>query len=130
MAELKPTRIKPDTSLFDTTIVVWEDITSAADTAAPIALGDHADKCVQILDTAGTGNILIQGSNDPRVLSDPVNADWVTCKNTADADMTFAAATPTAGFGTIRDNFYFIKFAMSGGTVTGGRVAINMKRHK
>lgn len=128
MAALTATRLKPDTSLYETTVVRWDEITSASDTVAAIAMGDHADKCVHVYGGAGTGNIVIQGSNDPRVLSDPNNAVWVTAKNTADADMSFAAAT--GGFGTIRDNFYFIRFAMSGGTVTAGRVAISAKRHK
>lgn len=124
MAELTFTNLQPVEGLFNTILAHYPVITSS-DTHKPWAAGDYSDKSAHIFGGAGAGNIIVQGSNDPRVVSDPGSAVWVTCKDTADADMSYAAAT--GGRGTIRDNFYFNRVSTSG-AVTAGQAAFCGRR--
>lgn len=52
----------------------WSGLTGG-DTGQPMAASNLADKTVQVFGTIGAA-ITIEGSNDPRVLSDPDNAEW------------------------------------------------------
>ena len=61
----------PATKVADPNInlmkVMWEGFATNGDVGAPIAMGDFADRTVQVFGTFGTGGeITMEGSNDPR----------------------------------------------------------------
>lgn len=87
---------------------------AVADTASPIEVGEWNDRSVQCYGTFNSTSIAIQGSNDPRVLSDPANAVWAPVKNTAGTAIAFTAA----GVHQILDNMRFLRFVNTGGTGT------------
>ncbi len=56
-------------------VVTW--VLANGDTGAPIAFASYGDKTMQIFGTFGSGgSVTLQGSNDPRVVSDAGNAVW------------------------------------------------------
>lgn len=62
----------------NTQVVTWSGLTTNS-LGDPWLRNDYADKCVQIFGDFGSGaSVTIEGSNDPRVISDPSNAVWFT----------------------------------------------------
>ena len=58
--------------------ISWSGLANG-DTGQPIPIAGHSDKTVHIYGTFGAGGtVALEGSNDPRVLSDPGNAVWTT----------------------------------------------------
>lgn len=118
------TVVRPDIKMKEVVIALFSNMLTATP-SAPWLSADFADKTVQVFAGAGAGNIVIEGSNDPRVLTSPGTAVWVTAKDTDNVALSYAAAT--GGAATIRDNFYFLRANVTG-TVTAGTVAISGKR--
>lgn len=77
MAIVPITPTKPN----DTTnarFIMWPNMANG-DTGQPLEIQRYPDKTVHIYGTFGAGgSVTIQGSNDPRVISDPSNAVWTT----------------------------------------------------
>jgi hypothetical protein len=72
--------------------VTWAGLTTD-DTGQPWERADHSDKCVQILGNfGGTASVTLQGSNDPRVISDPANAVWFALTDPSSTAITKTAA--------------------------------------
>ena len=71
-------------------VATWSNL-AGLDTGQPFPYSNLADKTVQIFGTIGAA-ITIEGSNDPRVISDPDNAVWeVLHSNFSDA-LSFTTA--------------------------------------
>lgn len=70
--------------------ITWSGLTGT-DTGQPMAFSSLADKTVQVFGTIGAA-ITIQGSNDPRVLTDPGNAVWATLNDYAGNALSFTVA--------------------------------------
>ena len=72
------------------TVISWANLTGG-DTGQPMKYQSFADKTVQAFGTIGSA-ITMQGSNDPRVESDPDNAVWATLKDNLGEDLVFSEA--------------------------------------
>jgi hypothetical protein len=96
----------------------WTGLTGG-DTGAPMPYSSFADKTVQCFGTIGAA-ITMQGSNDPRVISDAGNANWFTLTNNLGASIAFAAA----GGMLIAEAPLYIRPNCSAGT-TSATVIIN-----
>lgn len=65
-------------ALVGTKIITWGPLANT-DTGLPLNVTNMADKTVHIFGTFGSGgSVTLQGSNDPRVITDPNNANWQT----------------------------------------------------
>lgn len=72
--------------------VSWAALTTN-DTGQPWKLSSYSDKTVQIFGNFGSGaSVSIEGSNDPRVVSDPSNAVWFVLTDPQAAVITKTAA--------------------------------------
>jgi hypothetical protein len=75
-------------------VATWANLTSG-DTGQPLAYSNLADKTVQVFGTIA-GTLTIQGSNDPRVLTDYTNntntAAWATLTDNLGNPIVFGAA--------------------------------------
>lgn len=90
--------------------VTWAGL-NGADTGQPFAnAAMFADKTVQIFGTFDSKTVTLEGSNDPRVLSDPSNAVWFTL---TDPSSTAISKTSAAGEGVL-ENPRFIRPSVSG----------------
>lgn len=99
-------------NLGDAQFVTWETLTTD-DVGQPWQLVHYSDKTVQIFGDFGSGaTVLMQGSNDPRVISDPDNAVWFSL---TDAQGNAISKTALAGE-TILENPRWIRPYVSGGT--------------
>lgn len=57
-------------------IFSWTGLASG-DTGAPLKMPKFSDRTIHVFGTFGaSGNGILEGSNDPRVETDPNNADW------------------------------------------------------
>lgn len=71
--------------------IYWEDL-AMGDTGQPLELSGHADKTLQAWGVYGSGgSIVIEGSLDPRVVTDPNNAVWFTFNDTLGVSMSRSA---------------------------------------
>lgn len=77
--------------------VTWAALANG-DTGQPLLnASKYADKTVQIFGTFGaSGSVTLQGSNDPRVVSDPSNAVWFTLTDPASSAITKTSAAGEA----------------------------------
>lgn len=99
-------------NLGNVQIVKWEGLTTN-DTGQPWRRADHSDKCVQIFGDFGSGaTVTIQGSNDPRVETDPGNAVWFSV---TDPQANAIAKTAAAGE-QILENPLWYRPSVTGGT--------------
>jgi len=99
-------------NLGNVQIVKWEGLTTN-DTGQPWGRADFNDKCVQILGDFGTNaTVTIQGSNDPRVITDPSNAVWFSV---TDPQANAIAKTAAAGE-QILENPVWIRPSVTSGT--------------
>lgn len=57
--------------------IVWSGL-SVDDTGSPLQFAGHADKTVHVFGTWDGASVIFEGSNDPRVETDPNNAAWAT----------------------------------------------------
>ncbi len=74
------------------TYITWSNLANG-DTGEPLSFAGHADKTMQVFGTFGTGGELtFEGSNDPRVLSDPNNAVWFTMNDPQTLPLTKTGA--------------------------------------
>lgn len=85
-----PFSIAQGTPLDGMVVITWAALV-ADDTGQPMAYSSSADKTVQVFGDMG-GEVLIEGSNDPRVVSDPDNAVWFNLTSNLGNDLSFAAA--------------------------------------
>ena len=127
MAEKALTTYRPVSSVHNTVIAQWATLVTG-DTSEPWAGGDYTDKSVHVFnsDFTGGGSVSVQGSNDPRVITDPANADWVILKNDAGAACTYSADDK---FDVIVAPMYFTRILVTG-TVAGVNVAMCGRRIK
>lgn len=109
MAVIDSTKVR---NLVDTETVSWDSLT-ASDTGEPYEFAKFSDKTVQVFGTFG-GTVTLQGSNDPRVLSDPNNAVWATLTDVQASALTFTAA----GIGTVAENPRFIRPSVGTGVTS------------
>ena len=103
MTDTTYTLLRSPERLVGTDTVTWAAMGASVD-GAPYAYGKFPDKTVQVFGTFG-GTVTLQGSNDPRVLSDPGNAVWFTLLDIDGDAITFTAA----GARVIRENPRFIR---------------------
>jgi hypothetical protein len=93
-------------------MVTWAGLTTNSN-GNPWQRVDFTDKCVQIFGNFGSGaTVVIQGSNDPRVITDPANAVWT---DLTDAQGTTISKT-AAAIEQIVDNPRWIRPRVTGGT--------------
>ena len=123
MADVKPVLQRPDPRLMQTFIQTYPTFSNTS-TLFPVAVGDLSELTVQAYGVgAGGGSVKIQGSNDPRVVTDPGNAVWFDCtKNGTDA-LSFSAA----GAMNLHEHPVWIKPAVTG-TLAAVLLAISGKR--
>ena len=75
-------------------VLTWAGLTTN-DTGEPWQRADYTNKCVQIFGDFGTNaTCTMQGSNDPRVITDPSNAVWFSL---TDPQANAIAKTSAAG---------------------------------
>jgi hypothetical protein len=92
-------------------IVRWEGLTTN-DTGQPWRRADYSDKCVQIFGDFGTNaTVTIQGSNDPRVVTDPGNAVWFSL---TDPQANAIAKTSAAGEQILENPVWIRPYVTSG----------------
>lgn len=90
--------IIPQTTVDDfirnrSTYITWANMANG-DSGDPLSFAGHADKTVQIFGTFGSGgSVTFEGSNDPRVVSDPNNAVWYTLEDIATMPLVLTSAT-------------------------------------
>ena len=77
--------------------VTWAALANG-DVGSPLQRASmYADKTVQVFGTFGAaGSVTIQGSNDPRAVSDPANAVWFTMTDAQGNALVITAATGEA----------------------------------
>lgn len=122
MPEIKPTQHRPVSSVFQGLVYTYGAITGS-DTTAPIAVGDMSEITVQAYGNfTGGGSVKIQGSNDPRVVTDPQNAVWFDATD-SDGALSFSAA----GAKVLKESPYFLR-AVPTGTLAGVLLAISAKK--
>ncbi len=119
--------ITPTTGNYEATrglkTTTWAAIL-AADTCAPVEIPHWMDRTVHVFGTFGSATVLIQGSNDPRVLSAPGSADWQTIRDPGGNNLSFNAA----GLKAILELPRFIRPSTSGGDGTSSvTVVINSR---
>ncbi len=68
--------------------VAWNGMDSA-DTGQPMPYGSYADKTVQTFGDYGAA-FIIEGSSDPRIITDPDNAAWAPLTNNLGDALTFS----------------------------------------
>lgn len=105
--------------------VSWAAMTTN-DTGQPWLRSDYSDKCVQIFGNfGGTASVSMEGSNDPRVISDPTNAVWFVL-----TDPSSTAITKTAAAGEqILENPKWIRPNVTLGTTPAITVIIQATRN-
>jgi hypothetical protein len=106
----------------DNIVYSWAGLTGG-DVGAAIYSLNFVDKTVQAWGTIGAA-ITIQGTNDPRAISDPSNAQWVTVKDSYGADISFSSA----GGALMAQNYTYIRPSCASGT-TNATVALNCTRY-
>jgi hypothetical protein len=93
-------------------IVTWTGLTTD-DTGQPWYRADYSDKCVQVFGDFGTNaTVTLQGSNDPRVISDPANAVWFSLTD----PQANAIAKAAAAGEQILENPVYIRPVVTSGT--------------
>lgn len=81
------------------------------DDGEPLEFAGHADKTLQVFGAFDGATVYFECSNDPRVLTDPNNAEWFGAKDGQDIDLSF-----TAGGGQlILENPRFLRPRVAGG---------------
>ncbi len=103
--------------LVGTLTAVWTAM-GASVNGAPLEYSKFPDKTVQAYGTFG-GTVTMQGSNDPRVLTDAGNAVWFTLTDNQGAPITFTAA----GAKLIAENPRFIR-PSNGSGITATTIVI------
>lgn len=85
------------------------------DTGNPIVIPSFGDKTVQVFGTFGSGgSVTLQGSNDPRVITDPANAVWFAL-----TDPQANAITKTSAAGeAILENPLYVRPSVTAGDGT------------
>lgn len=74
------------------TYITWSNMANG-DTGSPLQFAGHADKTMQVFGTFGSGgSVSFEGSNDPRVDSDPDNAVWFTMNDPQTLPLTKTSA--------------------------------------
>lgn len=95
--------------------ITWYPLANG-DTGEPLQKAAHlSDKTMQVFGTFGSGgSVTMQGSNDPRVMTDPSNAVWFTL-----VDPQANAITKTSAAGeAILENPRYIRPTVTGGDGT------------
>jgi len=123
MAVKEYTNTKLRGEQFGTVLTIW-DAMAALDTGKPWASADYAEKQVQAYGTFG-GAVTLEGSNDPRVETDPGNAVWTAVKDVDGNAISFTGA----GGALIRDNYYYLR-PRAAASVSAAVVSIAGKRVK
>lgn len=119
MATIIPTYLKgSEGKLVDQQVITYTGF-GASDTGIAFEYSKHPTKTVHVIGTFG-GTVTIQGSNDPRGLTDPGSAVWTTLT----ADGTNALTFTAAGMKTIHENPRFIR-AITGSGVSDVDVIFN-----
>lgn len=96
----------------DAQFVTWDSLTTD-DTGSPWEITAAADKTAQIFGDFGSGaTVTLQGSNDPRVLTDPSNAVWFSLTDPQANAIAKSAASGEA----ILENPRWIRPSVAGGT--------------
>jgi hypothetical protein len=99
-------------------VVTWASMAASVN-GEPFEYSKFTNKTLQVFGTFG-GTVTIQGSNDPRVLTDPGNAVWATLT----ADGTNALTFTAVGMKKIHENPRFIR-PSNGSGITATTVIIN-----
>lgn len=117
MANIKATG-KPTNGRGTAFTYTYANVKGAADSMTPVYVGDLTDLCVQTFGVfTGGGSVTLQGSNDPRVLTDPANAAW----------QTIGSAISAAALSAVGLVPQYLRI-IGTGTVTGVSVVISGKR--
>ncbi len=82
--------------------ITW--VLTASENGNPFEYAKLADKTVQMFGTFN-GTVTMQGSNDPRVITDPANAVWAALTD----HQGISIARTTAGLSWIAENPTFIR---------------------
>lgn len=95
-------------------IKTWENLANG-DTGEPLESCWFSDKTIQVFGTFGSGgSVTMQGSNDPRVLTNAASAEWFSL-----VDPQGNAITKTASGGeAILENPRFIRPSVTAGDAT------------
>jgi hypothetical protein len=95
--------------------ITWAALANG-DTGQPLENASrYADKTVQIFGTFGaSGSVTLQGSNDPRAITDPSNAVWFTLVDPGSNAITKTSAAGEA----ILENPRFIRPTVTAGDGT------------
>lgn len=86
-------------------------------------LQDRTVQCFSPTATWGSATLTLQGSNDPRVESDPANAVWATLRDPGGTALTFTA--DALGVRSILELPTYIRPSKAGGTGETVTVIIN-----
>ena len=98
--------------LGNTYRVAW-NLTTASPTGNFIEMPGASDRCVHVYPTAagtfGGATCILEGSNDPRVETDPGNAVWTQLTDPSSTAISFTAA----GIEAVNENPLYIRPRLS-----------------
>lgn len=96
------------------TYITWSNMANG-DVGEYLKFAGHADKTMQVFGTFGTGGSLtFEGSNDPRVVTDPNNAVWFTMND----PQTLPLVKTSAGGDLIIENPIYMRPRVDSGDGT------------
>ena len=113
MAVIAPTITEIGRGDGSTLRVVWTPV-SEADTCAPVAMSDYADKSIHVFGTFGSGTVALHGSNDN-------GANYAALNDPGGTVIGIATA---AKIKAVLENTEWIKPVTSGGTGQSLSVAV------
>lgn len=114
-----------DTSPSKLIYAKWVAVANG-DKGQPLEAGEFADKTVQVFGTFGSGgSVTMEGSNDPRVITDSSNAIWFTL---ADPQGNAITKTSAAGEGILENPRFIRPSCTAGDGTTSLTVIICAKR--
>lgn len=124
MAIVSYSRIDPMPPASNTVGFTW--LLANGDTGQPLPVVDFADKTMQIFGTFGSGgSVTMQGSNDPRVITDPSNAVWFSL---TDPQANAITKTSAAGEAILENPIWIRPNCTAGDGTTSLRVNLSATR--
>lgn len=104
-------------------VITW--VLANGDTGQPFRPSNLRDSVGQIFGTFGTGgSVTMQGSNDPRVITDPSNAVWVTVQDSLGNAWT---KTSAGGDNLLENYIYFRPHCTAGDGTTALTIVVKFE---
>jgi hypothetical protein len=82
-----------------------------------ITIPNHSDKTLDVWGTLGGATAIVQGTNDPRALSDPDEAAWKTLDDHNGNSCSWSTSFPTY-MPVLYPNAYYVRVKTTGGDGT------------